>query len=64
MPAAARLYSPQQQQTCWHGTALDGNDTVLVYEDLKAKHGDNINVHHVVHSESLLSLLGQKLFKL
>jgi hypothetical protein len=35
MPAAARLYSPQQQQTCWHRTALDGNDTVLVDEDLK-----------------------------
>jgi hypothetical protein len=34
MSAAARLYSPQQQQTCWHRTALDGNDTVLVDEDL------------------------------
>jgi hypothetical protein len=35
MSAAARLYWPQQQQTCWHRTALDGNDTVLVDQDLK-----------------------------
>jgi hypothetical protein len=34
MSAAARLYSPQQQQTCWHRTTLGGNDTVLVDEDL------------------------------
>jgi hypothetical protein len=34
MSAAARLYWPQQQQTCWHRTALDRNDTVLVDEDL------------------------------
>jgi hypothetical protein len=34
MSAAAWLYSPQQQQTCWHRTALDGNDTVLVDQDL------------------------------
>jgi hypothetical protein len=37
MSAAARLYSPQQQQTCWHRTALDGNDTVLVDQDLKTE---------------------------
>jgi hypothetical protein len=35
MSAAARLYSPQQQQTCWHRTALDGHSSVLVDEDLK-----------------------------
>jgi hypothetical protein len=34
MSAAARLYWPHQQQTCWHRTALDGNNTVLVDEDL------------------------------
>jgi hypothetical protein len=32
------LYWPHQQQTCWHRTALDGNNTVLVDEDLKATH--------------------------
>jgi hypothetical protein len=35
MSAAARLYWPHQQQTCWHRTALNGNDTVLVDEDLE-----------------------------
>jgi hypothetical protein len=34
MSTAARLYWPQQQQTCWHRTPLNGNDTVLVDEDL------------------------------
>jgi hypothetical protein len=34
MSAAAGLYWPHQQQTCWHRTAMDGNDTVLVDEDL------------------------------
>jgi hypothetical protein len=34
MSAAARLYSPQQQQTCWHRPPLNGHGTVLVDEDL------------------------------
>jgi hypothetical protein len=34
MSAAARLYSPQQQQTCWHRPSLNGYGTVLVDEDL------------------------------
>jgi hypothetical protein len=34
MSAAARLYWQHQQQTCWHRTALHGNDNVLVDEDL------------------------------
>jgi hypothetical protein len=35
MSAAARLYWPHQQQTYWHRTPLNGNDTVLGDEDLK-----------------------------
>jgi hypothetical protein len=34
MSAAARLYSPQQQQTCWHRPPLNGHGTVLVDVDL------------------------------
>jgi hypothetical protein len=35
MSAAARLYLPQHQQTCWHRPPLNGHGTVLVDEDLK-----------------------------
>jgi hypothetical protein len=34
MSAAARLYWPQQQQTCWHRPPLNGHGIVLVDEDL------------------------------
>jgi hypothetical protein len=34
MSTAARLYWPHQQQTCWHRTPLNGNDTALVDENL------------------------------
>jgi hypothetical protein len=39
MSVAARLYSPQQQQTCWHRLPLKGHGTVLVDDDL------NVGVH-------------------
>jgi hypothetical protein len=48
--AAARLYSPQQQQTCWHRTAVDGNDTVLVDEDLNTAEDVSFN-RPSVHTE-------------
>jgi hypothetical protein len=36
MSTARRFYWPHQQQTCWHRTPLNGNDTVLVDEDLNS----------------------------